>query len=155
MKLIIFTILLFCSGLVLSQEQEVCNKLECVDDNFKKKNYVKYYNILNKTLVDARGCKDTNKLDNVLEFTIKIKSVAPRERMAKFIEKEFINNPSCFLSAMKKISPEARFKAVLYLAKPTYTNGKKINDILDKYKEQYPTEIQLIFKERERLLMGK
>jgi len=155
MKIIILTILLFCSSYVLSQEQEACNKLECTDDNFKKKNYVKYYNILNKTLIDARGCKNTKKLDNVLEFTIKIKNIAPRERMAKFIEKEFISNPICVLSSIKRISPEARFKAILYLAKPTYTNGKKINDILDKYKEQYPTEIQLIFKERERLLMGK
>jgi len=155
MRIVIFTILLFASDQVLAQEPEICRKLECVDDVFKKKNFIKYYNILNKMLVDARGCKDTKKLDDVLEFTIKIKSVGPRERMAKFIEREFTSNPTCVLSSIKRISPEARLKAVLYLAKPTYTNGKKINDILDKYKEQYPTAIQLIFKERERLLMGK
>lgn len=148
MKLIIFTILLFCSSQVLSQEQKNCNKLECIDDDFKKKNYVKYYNILNKALIDTRGCKDTKKLDSVLEFTIKIKSVAPRERMAKFIEKEFIRNPRCMFSAMERISKEARYKTSLYLAKPTFINGKKISAILDEYKNQYPNEIQLILNEK-------
>ena len=154
-KVIVLMMLFFCSNIALTQEYEVCNKLDCIDDDFKNKNYIKYYNILNEALIDARGCKDTKKLDDILEFTLKIKSVAPRERMAKFIEREFINNPACFLSAIKRISREARLKTVLYLSKPTYINGKKINDILDKYREQYPTEIQLIFKEKALLKMRK
>ena len=144
MKLIISTILLFCSSLALSQEQIACNKLECIDDDFKKKNYIKYYDILNKTLVDARGCKDTKKVDNILEFTIKIKNVAPRERMAKFIEKEFTSNPACMFSAFTRASKEARYKVSLYLANPTYMKGKKIRSILEAYKKQYPQEIHLV-----------
>ena len=151
MKIIIFTILLFCSSQVLSQEQEACNKLECIDDDFKKKNYVKYYTILNKTLIGARGCKDTKELDNVLEFTKKIKSIAPRERMAKFIEKEFTSNPTCILSAFKRISQEARYSSSLYLANPTYMKRKEIKSILEEYKNQYPTEIHLVLTGKEML----
>jgi len=149
MKLIIFTILLFCSSLALSQEKGVCNKLECIDDDFKKKNYVKYYNILNMTLVDARGCEDTKKLDNILEFTLKIKNVAPRERMAKFIEKEFTSNPVCILSAFMRVSQEARYKVSLYLANPTYMKRNKIKSILEAYKRQYPREIHLVITGKE------
>ena len=149
MKLIIFTILLFCSSFVLSQEQVVCNQLGCIDDDFKKKNYVKYYNILNKTLVAARGCKDTKLLDNVLEFTIKIKNIAPRERMAKFIEKEFINNPTCILSAIKRISKEARNNSSLFLANPIHMKKKEINSILKLYERKFPEEIHLILTGKE------
>jgi len=144
MKFIFLTILVFYSAQLLAQNVDVCNKLECVDEDFKNKNYIKYYTILNKTLVDARGCKDNKKLDNVLEFTRKITKTGSRERMAQFIEKEFINNPVCIFSAMARISHEARYKTSLYLAKPTFMNGKKIKAILDKYNKQYPEEIHLI-----------
>ena len=149
MKSIIFTLLLLYSNLALTQEAEVCNELKCVDDDFKKRNYVKYYNILNKTLVDARGCKDAKKLDDVLEFTIKIKSIAPRERMAKFIEKEFISNPTCILSAIKRVSKDARNNSSLYLANPTYMKKKKIKSIIEEYKRQFPKEIHLILTGKE------
>lgn len=151
MRIIIFALLFFCSNLVLSQQNELCNKLECVDDDFKKKDFVKYYTILNKTLVDARGCKDNEKLDNVLEFTRKITSVGPHERMAKFIENEFIKNPTCILSAIKRISQDARHHSLLYLVKPNKFNSKKIDIILDEYKNKYPNEIQFIVKEKKLL----
>jgi len=149
MKFIILTILLFCSSFAISQEQIVCNELGCVDDEFKKKNYVKYYNILNKTLVDARGCRYAKKLDNVLEFTVKINNIAPRERMAKFVEREFTSNPICVLSAFKRISKEARYKTSLYLSNPTYMKKKKIISILEEYKNQYPKEIHLVMTGKE------
>ena len=143
-KIVVLSILLFYSGQVASQDSQVCNKLECVDDDFKKKYFVKYYSILNKSLVDARGCKDISKLDNVLEFTRKINSAGAREKMARFIEKEFISDPVCILSALKRISQDAKIKTSYYLAKPTVISRKRIYAILDDYKKQFPTEIQLI-----------
>ena len=151
MKVIIFTMLFLCSNLVFSKQVNLCSKLECVDDDFKKKNFITYYTILNKTLIDAKGCKDNKKFDNVLEFTGKITRVGPRERMAKFIENEFIKNPSCILSAIRRISQDARHHTLLYLVKPNNFNEKKINLILDEYKKKYPNEIQFIIKEKQLL----
>ena len=148
MKIIIFAGLFLCSNLVFSKQVDLCNKLECVDDDFKKKNFITYYTILNKTLIDARGCKDNKKLDHVLEFTSKITSVGPRERMAKFIENEFVKNPSCILSGIKRISQDAKHHALSYLVKPNNFSEKRINLILDEYKNQYPNEIQFIINEK-------
>ena len=133
----------------MSQETEACNKLECLDEVQISKNFVKHYNILNKTLIDARGCKDDNKLDVIIEFTAKIKkSVGSRERMAKFIEREFIHDPVCILSAMKRASKEAKHATSLYLAKPGKLNNGKIYPILKKYEKQFPDEINLVLIRR-------
>lgn len=141
---------LFYSSYAMSQEAEACNKLECMDEIHINKNFVKYYNILNKTLIDVRGCKDDIKLDAILEFTPKIrKSVGSRERMAKFIEREFIRDPVCILSSMKRVSKEAKHATSLYLAKPTKLNKGKIKPILQKYEQQFPEEIKLIFIRKE------
>ena len=148
MKYIMFTLLFLFSGLVFSQANNTCNNLDCVDEEFKNKYFVKYYDILNKALNAAKGCKDTSQLDEVLEFTSKIVKKGARERMAQFIEKEFILNPTCFFSAFKRISTEARTKSEYYLANPRLINKSKIYIILEDYSSQYPALVQSILNHK-------
>jgi len=149
-KFILSFFVLFYSGLALTQEAGACNKLECMDEVHINKNFVKYYNILNKTLIEARGCKDDIKLDAILEFTPKIrKSVGSRERMAKFIEREFTRDPVCILSALQRVSQEAKHAISYYLAKPSKLNKIKIKTLLEKYEKQYPEEVKLIVIRKE------
>jgi hypothetical protein len=145
LKLILSFFVLIYSGLAMAQETEACNKLECMDESHINKNFVKYYNILNRTLIDARGCKDDIKLDKILEFTSRIrKSTGSRERMAKFLEAEFIRDPVCILSALQRVSQDAKHATALYLAKPSKLNKGKIKSMLEKYEKQFPQEIKLI-----------
>ena len=145
MKLVIFAILLSFSTPVASLADKLCDDLKCVDKKFIKRNFKQFGEIFRRTVNEAKGCKDKEKVKKLLEFTMVARgSIDIEEAISHFIEYEFMDNPPCILTLMKEISPTARKEVAHYLGASTYIHGKKIRAVLEKYKKQFPEEYYLM-----------
>jgi len=122
---------------------ENCNSLSCVDKPFIKANIIKYFEVLGRSLEEAKGC---NNIREIFEFAPTIRgSVASEEMISKFVEHEFMDNPACVLEQLEQSSPSAQYIISHFLAFPTYVEGKLIKEKLYEYIDSHTEAVSLIF----------